>query len=222
MRQFLILCLALTLTISLQAQDVQEVRKGMSMGVQEAFEVDVVNLDAKEVEKVLMSYLKEYKGKKGPKKDRKSKEILVDDAEIPALSGNSIDLYATVAGKGEEATVNFWFDLGGAFLSQEGHPEKMEALSDWLYNFAKATRTRTIELELDNEEKLLKTMNKDYDKLKKEQEKLEAAIEKAKETIAQAEKDLETNASEQKNSQESIVDQQKIVEEVKDKLKKVN
>ena len=200
----------------------REVRKGMSLGVQEAFEVDVANLDAKEVEKVLMSYLKEYKGKKGPKKDRKSKEILVDDAEIPALSGNTIDLYATVDGKGNESKVNFWFDLGGAFLSQEDHPEKMEALSNWLYEFGKATRTRTVELELDAEEKLLKDLNKDYDKLKKEQEKLEAAIEKAKETIAQAEKDLETNASEQKNSQESIVEQQKVVEDVKGKLKKVN
>lgn len=224
MKQFLLFVLCVSIFTIGHAQDksIKEVKKGMSQGVKEAFTVDIVNLDDKEVEKVLMDYLKEFKGKKNPKLDRKTDEFLTDDAEIPSLSSNTIDIYTTIDGKGDNSTVTFWFDLGGAFLSEDNHPEKMEALSEWLYSFGRQTRLRTVELELEAQEKLLKDMNKDYDKLVKEQEKLQDTIKKAEETIKQAEKDLESNAAEQENSKDGIMEQQKVIEKIKDKLKKVN
>ncbi|GAB5551260.1 MAG: hypothetical protein Sapg2KO_08510 [Saprospiraceae bacterium] len=212
----------MVITISAQRNGINEVRKGMSMGVKEAFTVDVSNLSTKETEKVLMSYLKDVKGKKGPKKDRKTKEILVDNAEMKAISGNTVDIYATMDGKGDNSTVTFWFDLGGAFLSQDAHPDKMEAVSEWLYNFSKAARLRTVELELEAEEDQLKALNKAYDKLQKEQEKLEDTIKKAEETIANAKADLKSNANAQDNSKQSISEQERVIQDVKEKLKKVN
>jgi hypothetical protein len=224
MKQLFLLFISFALLTSLSAQrnGINEVKKGMSMGVKEAFSVNVSNLDTKETEKVLMDYLKDIKGKKGPKKDRKTKEILVDDADFKAISNNTVDVYAVMDGKGDNATVTFWFDLGGAFLSQEAHPEKMEAISDWLYNFSKNTKLRTVELELEAEEDRLKELNKDYDKLQKEQSKLEDSIQKAKEEIARAEEDLKSNAVEQDNSKRTISEQERVIEKVKDKLKKVN
>lgn len=224
MKQFLlfVLCLSLFTGAFAQRNSIKEVRKGMSLGVKEAFTVDIENLNNKEVEKVLMNYLKDFKGKKNPKMDRKTDEILTDDAEIPGLSTNTIDVYASLEGKGDNSTVTFWFDLGGAFLSEDNHPEKMEALSEWLYAFGLKTRVRTIELELEEEEKRLKEFNKNFDKLVKEQEKLEATIRKAEEAIKNAQKDLENNAADQENSREIILEQQKMIEKVKDKLKKIN
>lgn len=212
----------MVINLSAQRNGINEVKKGMSMGVKEAFTVDVSNLSSKETEKVLMSYLKDVKGKKGPKRDRKTKEILVDDAELKTISGNTVDIYATLDGKGDNSTVTFWFDLGGAFLSQDAHPDKMEAVSEWLYNFSKAARLRTVELELEAEEDQLKELNKAYDKLQKEQEKLEDAIRKAEETIANAKADLKSNANAQNNSKQSIAEQERMIQEVKNKLKKVN
>lgn len=200
----------------------QEVRKGMSMGVKEAFTVDVENLDGKEVEKLLTDYLKEYKGRKNPKRDRKTDEIFTDDATIPSLSANTIDIYARVEEKGKTATVVFWFDLGGAFLSEDAHPDKIEALSQWLYEFGRQTRARTIELEMEAEEDRLQELNKEFDKLVKEQKKLEDTIEKAKKMIAQAEEGLKANAKDQNNSQAQIIEQKKMLEKVKDQLKRVN
>lgn len=224
MKQFSLLLLSLLMVVTLGAQrnSINEVRKGMSMGVKEAFSVNVSSLSEKETEKVLMSYLKDVKGKKGPKKDRKTKEILVDDAQLKAISNNTVDIYATMDGKGDNSTVTFWFDLGGAFLSQESHPEKMEAVSEWLYDFSKAARSRTVELELEAEEDQLKEMNKEFDKLQKEQKKLEDAIKKAEETIAKAKEDLRSNATQQDNSKQTINEQERIINQVKDKLKKVN
>lgn len=224
MKKYSLLLLSFLLVFSLSAQrnGVNEVRKGMSMGVKEAFTVDVSGLSDKETEKVLMAYLKDVKAKKNPKKDRKTKEVFVDDAQLKAISENTVDIYATMDGKGDYATVTFWFDLGGAFLSQENHPEKMEAISEWLYDFSKATRVRTVELDLGAEEDRLKALNKDFDKLQKEQSRLEDDIRKAEETIARAKEDLRSNATQQQNSKEAIADQERVIDQVKDKLKKVN
>lgn len=226
MKNYLLLLTILffSVSVSVFAQKTRpnEVRKGMSLGVKEAFTIDIQNLDDKEVEKLLIDYLKGFKGRKAPKKDRKSGEIFTDDAEIPAFSTNTIDIYATVEGKGDNPTVVFWFDLGGAFLSEDAHPEKMEALSEWLYAFGRQTRARTIELELEAEEDRLKDFNKDFDKLLKEQEKLEDTIEKAKQMIAEAEDGLKENAKEQENSQATILEQKRLIDKIKDRLKKVN
>lgn len=224
MKNYLLLLFIFLFSYSAFAQksNPREVRKGMSLGVKEAFTVDVVNLDDKEVEKLLIDYLKEYKGRKKPKRDRKNNEIFTDDAEIPALSSNTIDIYATVEGKGDSPTVVFWFDLGGAFLSKDQHGDKMEALSEWLYEFGRLTRSRTIELNLEAEEDRLKELNKDFDKLVKEQEKLEDTIEKAKQMIAEAEEGLKENAKDQSNSQTTILEQQRLIDNIKKQLKKVN
>ena len=224
MKNYLLLLTILFFSVSVFAQKTRpnEVRKGMILGVKEAFTIDIQNLDDKEVEKLLMDYLKGFKGRKAPKKDRKSGEIFTDDAEIPAFSTNTIDIYATVEGKGDNPTVVFWFDLGGAFLSEDAHPEKMEALSEWLYAFGRQTRARTIELELEVEEDRLKDFNKDFDKLLKEQEKLEDTIEKAKQMIAEAEDGLKENTKEQENSQATILEQKRLIDKIKDRLKKVN
>ena len=224
MKNFSLLLLSLSMVITLSAQrnGINEVRKGMSMGVKEAFTVDVSSLTAKETEKVLMDYLKDVKAKKGPKKDRKTKEIMVDDANLKNVSTNTVDIYATMDARGDNSTVTFWFDLGGAFLSQENHPEKMEAISEWLYDFSKAARVRTVELDLEAEENRLKEMNKEFDKLQKEQSKLEDEIIKAEETIARAKEDLRSNASQQDNSKQAIAEQERVIDQVKDKLKKVN
>lgn len=224
MKSYLLLLTILFFSVSAFAQKTKpnEVRKGMSLGVKEAFTVDIQNLDDKEVENLLIDYLKEYKGRKGPKRDRKSGEIFTDDAEIPAFSTNTIDIYAMIEGKGNNSTVVFWFDLGGAFLSEDAHPEKMEALSEWLYEFGRQTRARTIELELEAEEDRLKDLNKDFDKLLKEQEKLEDTIEKAQQMIKDAEQGLKENAKEQDNSQATILEQKRLIDKIKDRLKKVN
>ena len=224
MKNYLLLLTILFFSVSAFAQKNRpnEVRKGMSLGVKEAFTVDIQNLDDKEVEKLLMDYLKEYKGRKNPKRDRKSGEIFTDDAEIPAFSANTIDIYATIEGKGDNPTVVFWFDLGGAFLSEDAHPDKMEALSEWLYAFGRQTRARTIELELEAEEDRLKDLNKDFDKLLKEQEKLEDTIEKAKQMMAEAEDGLKVKTKEQDNSQAIILEQKRLIDKIKDRLKKVN
>ncbi|MBK8653308.1 MAG: hypothetical protein IPN20_05340 [Haliscomenobacter sp.] len=203
------------------AQGPMEGKRVMSLGTNNSFAVLVDSLSAKEVEKLWIDFLKSNNIRK-PEKDRKTGEIFGDNASLPSLSANTIDVYATVTERGAGAEVAVWFDLGGAFLSSNDHADKIPALQSWLDGFLRNTRIRRVELELEGQESFLKELNKEFTKLQKEQENLEKTILDAEKKIQEAKKDLEVNASSQKTRTMEIENQQKVVEQVKDKLKKIN
>lgn len=222
MKNLILTCALLLWGVSMAlAQMPQEGRRTMSLGTNNSFAILIDGLDAKEVEKQWDEFLKINKAPK-PRKDRKSGEIFTDDASLPAISANTIDLYATVNEKDKtSAEIVIWFDLGGAYLSSMDHADRIEALQKWLGEFTLQTRVRKVELELEAEEKKLGDMNKEFAKLAKEQESLEKTIADAEKKIQEAKKGLEVNASAQQNAKSGIEEQQKVVDKVKDKLKRV-
>ncbi|MBK7476350.1 MAG: hypothetical protein IPN74_11915 [Haliscomenobacter sp.] len=203
------------------AQTPMEGKRVMSLGTNNSFSIQVDSLNAKEVEKLWMDFLKSNNIRK-PEKDRKTGEIFGDNASLPSLSANTIDVYATVNERGAGAEVAVWFDLGGAYLSSYDHADKIPALQSWLDGFLRNTRIRKVEIELEGQETVLKDLNKEFAKLQKEQENLEKTILDAEKKIQEAKKDLELNASSQKTRTMEIENQQKMVERVKEKLKRIN
>ncbi|MBK6950364.1 MAG: hypothetical protein IPH16_21855 [Haliscomenobacter sp.] len=202
-------------------QTPMEGKRVMSLGTNNSFSIQVDSLNAKEVEKLWMDFLKSNNIRK-PEKDRKTGEIFGDNASLPSLSANTIDVYATVNERGAGAEVAVWFDLGGAYLSSYDHADKIPALQSWLDGFLRNTRIRKVEIELEGQETVLKDLNKEFAKLQKEQENLEKTILDAEKKIQEAKKDLELNASSQKTRTMEIENQQKMVERVKEKLKRIN
>ena len=55
------------------------------------------------------------------------------------MSRNTVDVYALIEGRGPDAELVVWFDLGGAFLSSEMHPTRFpyadKILSDMVLLF---------------------------------------------------------------------------------------
>ncbi len=203
------------------AQLPMEGKRVMSLGTNNSFVLQVDSLGAKEVEKLWLDFLKENNIRK-PEKDRKTGEIFGDNASLPALSANTVDVYSTVNERGTGAEVVVWFDLGGAYLSSYDHADKIPSLQSWMDGFLRNTRIRKVEIELEGQESVLKELNKEFSKLQKEQENLEKTILDAEKKIQEAKKDLEVNASAQKTRTMEIENQQKVVERVKEKLKKIN
>ena len=78
---------------NLMAQNIQENERTMSQGSKPGFSMNISDLDAKETERLWIDYLKDSKAK--TKKDRKTNEVFADDASIPAISTNLMDIYAT-------------------------------------------------------------------------------------------------------------------------------
>lgn len=121
-----------------------------------------------------IEYLKDTKAK--TKKDRKTDEVFADDASVPAISSNLMDVYATFTERGKQTEMVVWVDLGGAFLGSRQHPEKIDAFEQWMAEFGRRTRVRKVEIELESEELIFKDQKKEFDKLIKEEERLKKEI----------------------------------------------
>ncbi|NRB62061.1 MAG: hypothetical protein HRU40_03345 [Saprospiraceae bacterium] len=207
---------------TLEGQSISEENRSMSMGMNNGFTLETEGLEGKELEGVIKDFLKQFKGRKAVKFDRRNKEFFIDDASIKDISTNTVDIYAGYRQTGNlQHEVTFWFDLGGAYLSSDDHVEATKYVrEEMLPDLNDAVYDEMIAIELSSEESRLKTMNKDYDKLAKEQKKLEDLIEECKMKIEQAEQDLVTNISAQEEMVKTIEEQQTVVDAVKKKLRK--
>lgn len=206
----------------LVGQSMEETNRRMSAGNQNAFVYTVEGIAAGELEDVLKDHLKRVKTRRNPKYDRRNRLFFLDDGKIPSLSNNTIDVYATIETRRDEThDVIVWFDLGGAYLNSEDHPEAVDLLEEsWFEELSAMAYDRSVTLELEAQTDLLDDLNKNYDRLQKEQNKLQKLIEDCQARIAQAEADLESNAAEQQELQLTIQEQQSVVEAVKKKFKK--
>ena len=193
----------------------------MTQGTHNAFIYSVEGLEEKETEDVLKNYLKDFKSHRNPKYSRRDKEFFVDDMEITALSANTVDVYAHIESRDDlRHDIIVWFDLGGAYLNSQDHAEAARYLEDsWFPALGQMIYNRTVELELEAEEDKLKDLNKDFDRLQKEQRKLEDLIEDYKEKIKEAEQDLKDNAAAQQEIEKVIKEQQEVVKSVEKKKK---
>lgn len=195
---------------------IEEAQKAMSTGVETAFSIVIPDASEKSMEKIWKSYMKPYKGK--TKKNRKTSEIFTDNATIPELSSNSVDVYVKMNEVNGEVLLSVWFDLGGGFLSSETHPDKVNAAQIFVLQYALAVSKKATGDELKNEEKNLKKLEKDLARLEKENSTLHKNIEMYKKKIEEAEASIKNNETEQVDKKDEIENQKEKVGDVKKKL----
>ena len=211
--------LILLIPFSIQAQNLQENERTMSQGSKAGFSMNIDELTTKDAEKLWIDFLKNTNAK--TKKDRKTNEVFADDASVPAISSNLMDIYATFTERNKQTEIIVWVDLGGAFLARRQHPDKIDAFEQWLSEFGRRARVRKIELEQEAEELIFKDQKKEFDKLIKEEERLKKEITEAEQRINQAKKELEVNNANQGNRRQEMERQQMKIQEIEAKKKRV-
>jgi len=200
--------------------DVMESSKIMSQGTNNGLTIELVDTEEKTAEKTWKKFMKDYNGK--PKYDRKTNEHFSDDAEIPNLSTNTVDVYAIFDETGSTTTATFWFDLGGAYLNSDTHAAAFTAAEEMLRNYIQDVNLLHAEDALKEQENMLKDLEKDLEKLEKENEDFHEEIEEAKKLIAEMEKNIELNLEEQAAKQKEIETQENIVNAAKKNVKQYN
>lgn len=211
----------LTITFSLVClvvfgQDVNEKKISMSLGPQNAFYVEIPGADKKMAEKTFYEFVKDY-GKM--KENGKAREHFMMATKIPVINGTSpIDLYSKFEEGKNMATTYVWVDLGGSFVNSSDHTSQTAALRQFMYDYFIAVRKKVVTEELKAEEKNLSNLEKDLSKLKDKNQDYNNDIEKAKQKIAEAEKNIEKNIVDQENKTKEIDTQKNVVEKVVEKL----
>jgi len=210
MKKIALILIAMFLTIAMFSQKitVQETTAKFHKDNRNALSVMVHYSDAKTVEKELKSLLKSYKGKVKTKKG----VIFGDDLIISTISENTIDVYATAKEfKNGEVEVNVSFDLGGAYLTSNTHPEQYARASDIVKNFAFGLTEQAFAEIVKNEEKELDKANKEYKKVVQNKEDLEKdnkdykkQIEKNEKEIGNLTKEMESHSVKLKEKQDAF------------------
>ncbi len=214
------LCTSLLLMlglISTQAQ-VTEETISMSQGNQNALVLELYNTDKAHVAKYWKHYMRKYRGK--TRKVKGSTEWLSDNSDIPGLgTGNTVDVYAEIEEVGNAVILTTWYDLGGTYLNSYQHHGNYDQAEQMLLRFATYVEREMTLLELADEERRLKELEKELKHLKRENDRYHDEIAMAEQRIEKAKANIVVNEEEQVFRAEEIESQLDTVDQVRQKLK---
>jgi hypothetical protein len=197
-----------------------EVRQFMSKGEQNGIEIILNGTKPEDAKDAIEKWGKKMKAK--VVRDKKSPEIFIDNAQMPTVSANVVDIYAVVTPVDNGSKVTIYTDLGGAFVSSAAYGTQYAGLDASLKKFAKDQAIEVVEEQQKAEEKILKTLTGNLKDLTKDKEDYLKDIEKAKALIQQREQDIIKNDADQAAKQQQISIQQQIIETVKTKRATLN
>jgi hypothetical protein len=189
---------------------IKEYPINMNLGAKNGFEVVYDQFETKELTKLWDDFISAY-GK--VKKDRKTKELLLEDLRIPGLNkGKSIDFYSRIDSYSKtQASVVVWLNYGNDFLYSKNLESDYQDLVGLLLIFDRQVYAAMVDNALQELEKELKSLQKEVMKIEKDTEKQERDIQNAKERIEKAElqigqnnKDLQDKFDQIKWKQEEI------------------
>lgn len=215
MRILIVLILSI-LFISFGQAQIMESAKVMSQGDNNALTVKLPDTEVKVVEKEWESFIKGYKAKL--RKIKKSSEIFADDAKIEDISSNTVDVYALVSERGEDTELSVWFDLGGAYLNSETHPDQYVKAQGMLNDFLGRVSKTYIANLLNEEQKKLKDLEGNLKDIEKSSENSVKDIAKFEEKIAEAKANIEKCKGDKENALKEIEAQKAAVKKVKMQL----
>ena len=199
----------------MNAQVLNEQPKTMSMGTHNGFFMEFEEAQRKNVEKLWKEYLKDY----SKKVKKKKKEYYTEEGRIPIVNGSAeLTLYSSLEEGRNQTTLYTWLDLGGVFMNSEDHNTQVAGFEQFMEDFFYIVRKDVINRNLEEEEKVLKNLNKDLSKLADKNEDYHNEILKAQEKIRMAEENIVKNLAFQEEKRAEIDRQEKRIQEIIDKL----
>ena len=205
---------------SVSAQvEVSEGSKSMVEGTYNAYSVRLDNVEEDEAEDMWKDFVKEFKAK--VKKDKKAKIYFSDNVQMPTISSNPVDVYASITeSKGKHTTVSVWFDTGSGYVNSID----MEAQSDIAMDLVAEYGTKVMRKHSEKNQKRAEELLKDFKgvakKLEDKNKDLRKDIAKAKEEILKWEKELDQNEDDIKKNAKDVEKQEGAVSEAKETTRK--
>ncbi len=221
MKNFILLLITIAIycaPISSFAQ-IEEGEQSFKKGSFNSFYVTLSNIDQETVEEEWMKFMKNYKSK--GKKNKDTNEMFSDNAEIRGMSNNSIDVTAVAHQVEGNVVLKVWFDLGGAYLNTQEHPDNVPFATKMLERFTKIIVLISEEKELERQKNIKNDMKKETDKLKNEISNIKSDIEKLKAKLTEKETELDTTTLILEQKTEKLNAQKEVVRAIKAKIEEL-
>lgn len=188
-------------------------RVPMSEGVKEGVTADIPEATPETAREAWRKYIKSYGGKTKGRRD----ELATSGAN---LSGRTVNIYATFtpSATGTRIAVFLQNPETKDFLLLTEDQEQYGNVANLLQQYAPTAQTAGVNNQREKQEKVLKSLNKDYSRLEKNTQSLRKDIEEYKNRINKAEAQILRNEQEMERKREEINQQERNVDYVKDKL----
>ncbi|MBP6665380.1 MAG: hypothetical protein KA168_08855 [Chitinophagales bacterium] len=159
------------------------------------------------VNKNWKKFLKNCKGKTNLNKEG----YFTDNASIPKISENAIDIYSEIDKYPEGTILKVFFDLGGAYLNKTTHAEQHKAATQMLHDFGANESIAALKTRLVVEEKKMLAIRDERKRLKDNNDKILKQIAAAKEAVTRSELMLRENQGlQEKQDQEAQIQINKV------------
>ena len=219
MKSILFFC-SIVVVAQVWSQQVSLIQENQSftIGIKNAYVLTIPYASKPLIEEELKSFLKEF----GKAKDNKG-EIKVLLGKDKKVSDKPFDVYARVmTGKDGLPIALFAVDLGGAFMNRMEHPNQSEAMERLLIQFGIDCANTGIDEEVNLEQKILKSLEKEQKNLEKGLSGYENEISDYKEKIKETEKKISDVKSNQAKKKEAFNAQVSKIEAIERKRKTLN
>ncbi|MBX7108570.1 MAG: hypothetical protein K1X61_08005 [Chitinophagales bacterium] len=193
--------------------EVKESKERMSLGVNNCLQVYIPGASKEDVERDLLKYMKNY----NVKGDARKSEYFFDNAEIKVFGNNLVDVYAQVEQKAGGVDLKVFFDLGGAFISSAGQPDKYKSAESIVRKFARDEAVAAVGIEITAAQRVLDAKMRDFDNLVRQDSAYSKKIRDCQLIINQAVIDQKANRLSQDTKKEELELEQQMIEGLKSK-----
>lgn len=199
-----------------QGLDISEAARTMQNGTYNSYLFELPDVGKNQAEEDWKKFMSQFKAK--TKFNKKSGLWFSDNAKMPRLSDNTVDVYARIiedSNPKKQTSVVVWFDLGGAYVNTATHRTEASYSHAILEEYAMQTSKHHAEAITKAEEEKLKDLEKEMKKLLKDNDNYHEQIDEAKALIETMEKNIEKNEEDKKAKASEIEAQKTAVAEAK-------
>ena len=141
--------------------------------------------------------------------------------KIIGISNNTVDVYAVFAPIDNGVRAIVWYDMGGAYLSSETHGNSAIIGQKIVHDFAAKVKREQTKMIIAEEGGKLKSLEKDMEKLAKDEADIKKSIEELKIKIAKLQETVTNNKTAQTSKQEEVEKQKAVLKKAKTTLENI-
>lgn len=210
----------MTSTVSYGQIVINEDTSSMSQGLKNGFSIDLEKTTPKGLAKRWVKHLKSMKVKK-TKRNKRTKEYFSDNAKLPSISTNTVDIYTLFIPIQNGTRLVVFYDLGGAFLNSELHNSGTAAGQKIIYDFALKIKQDQAQANIEMQAETLRKLEKEMKKIAKEEASFKKTIEDLKKEIAKLEAKVKDNKKAQAEKKKAIETQKGELQNAKEHLDEI-
>lgn len=154
-------------------------------------------------------------GAKTSKMDDVVPFYFADNAFLPTVSENTIDIYTYIEAHPNGTVLKSFYDLGGAYISSGQFPDKYQTIASVMGEFGKKQVIANWKSQLEIAEKELQALSKERNTIKNNQETLTAQLEQTKKDLAATQFSLSTTQKALEAQNQTAIAQISKVEQLK-------